>query len=186
MYIPQVRGRVNHIRDLIKASHSRSARISQGPHFGNKRALRQYKVVSKSPLPFTYIDIARGKTDETVYLLPFFRRVPRAHRAQLQGPRLRAAGGASPTSRRRSVCPRDEHKLAGYLALHPQGLVPALEDGGRIFVQSLALMNIWRRLIHSRRCCLRAPRTAAYVRAVAQIIACEIHPAQTTCARCVT
>jgi glutathione S-transferase len=25
--------------------------------------------------------------------------------------------------------PKDEHKLPGYLALHPQGLVPALEDG---------------------------------------------------------
>ena len=37
--------------------------------------------------------------------------------------------------------PEDEHKLARYLTVHPQGLVPALEDGGKIYVQSLAMMG---------------------------------------------
>ena len=72
--------------------------------------------------------------------------------------------------------PKDEHKLAGYLALHPQGLVPALEDGGKIYVQSLAMMEY---LEETRPLPPLLPQTAedrAYVRAVAQMIACEIHP----------
>ena len=72
--------------------------------------------------------------------------------------------------------PKDEHKLASYLAVHPQGLVPALEDGGRIYVQSLAMMEY---LEETRPKPPLLPANAddrAYVRAVAQIIACEIHP----------
>jgi len=72
--------------------------------------------------------------------------------------------------------PKGEHKLAPYLTLHPQGLVPALEDGGKIYVQSLAMMEY---LEETRPQPPLLPATAedrAYVRAVAQIIACEIHP----------
>ncbi len=72
--------------------------------------------------------------------------------------------------------PKDEHKLSSYLAVHPQGLVPALEDGGKIFVQSLAMMEY---LEETRPQPPLLPANAedrAYVRAVAQIIACEIHP----------
>jgi maleylacetoacetate isomerase len=72
--------------------------------------------------------------------------------------------------------PRNEHKLEGYLALNPQGLVPALEDGGNILVQSLAMMEY---LEETHPLPPLLPATAAdraYVRAVAQIIACEIHP----------
>ena len=72
--------------------------------------------------------------------------------------------------------PKDEHKRASYLALHPQGLVPALEDGGKIYVQSLAMMEYLEET-HPQPPLL--PATAedrAYVRAAAQIVACEIHP----------
>lgn len=72
--------------------------------------------------------------------------------------------------------PKDEHKLSSYLAVHPQGLVPALEDGGKIYVQSLAMMEY---LEETRPQPPLLPANAedrAYVRAVAQIIACEIHP----------
>jgi maleylacetoacetate isomerase len=72
--------------------------------------------------------------------------------------------------------PKGEHKLAGYLALHPQGLVPALEDEGKIYVQSLATMEY---LEETRPQPPLLPANAedrAYVRAVAQVIACEIHP----------
>jgi len=72
--------------------------------------------------------------------------------------------------------PKREHKLAGYLALHPQGLVPALEDEGKIYVQSLATMEY---LEETRPQPPLLPANAedrAYVRAVAQVIACEIHP----------
>ncbi|MBK5102673.1 MAG: maleylacetoacetate isomerase [Burkholderiales bacterium] len=72
--------------------------------------------------------------------------------------------------------PKGEHKLAGYLEVHPQGLVPALDDGGRVLVQSLAMMEY---LEETRPQPPLLPADAgdrAYVRAVAQIIACEIHP----------
>ena len=72
--------------------------------------------------------------------------------------------------------PKGEHKLAPYLTLHPQGLVPALEDGGKIYVQSLAMMEY---LEETRPQPPLLPATAedrAYVRALAQIITCEIHP----------
>ena len=72
--------------------------------------------------------------------------------------------------------PKGEHKLEGYLALNPQGLVPALEDGGNIYVQSLAIMEYLEET-HPQPPLLPAnPADRAYVRALAQIIACEIHP----------
>jgi maleylacetoacetate isomerase len=72
--------------------------------------------------------------------------------------------------------PKDEHKLPGYLALHPQGLVPALEDGGRIFVQSLAMMEYLEETHPQPPLLPASAEDRAYVRALAQIIACEIHP----------
>ncbi len=72
--------------------------------------------------------------------------------------------------------PKNEHKLARYLAVHPQGLVPALEDGRNVYVQSLAMMEYLEET-HPQPPLLPAdPGDRAYVRAVAQIIACEIHP----------
>jgi len=72
--------------------------------------------------------------------------------------------------------PKGEHKLARYLTLHPQGLVPALEDGGNIYVQSLAIMEYLEET-HPQPPLLPAnAEDRAYVRALAQIIACEIHP----------
>ena len=37
--------------------------------------------------------------------------------------------------------PKGEHLEAGYKSLNAQGLVPALEDGGRLLTQSLAIME---------------------------------------------
>ena len=72
--------------------------------------------------------------------------------------------------------PKGEHKLAGYLEVHPQGLVPALEDQGRIFVQSLAMMEYLEETHPQPPLLPAGAADRAYVRAVAQIIACEIHP----------
>lgn len=72
--------------------------------------------------------------------------------------------------------PKNEHKLEGYLALNPQGLVPALDDGGNILVQSLAMMEYLEETHPLPPLLPAAPADRAYVRAVAQIIACEIHP----------
>ncbi len=72
--------------------------------------------------------------------------------------------------------PKDEHKLAHYLALNPQGLVPALEDAGKIYVQSLAMMEYLEETYPQPPLLPLGAEHRAYVRAVAQIIACEIHP----------
>ena len=72
--------------------------------------------------------------------------------------------------------PKGEHKLAGYLEMHPQGLVPALEDGGQVFVQSLAMMEYLEETHPQPPLLPASPGDRAYVRAVAQLIACEIHP----------
>ncbi len=72
--------------------------------------------------------------------------------------------------------PKGEHKLASYLALHPQGLVPALEDGGKTYVQSLAMMEYLEETRPQPPLLPASAEDRAYVRAVAQIIACEIHP----------
>ena len=72
--------------------------------------------------------------------------------------------------------PKREHELAPYLALHPQGLVPALEDGGNVLVQSLAIIEYLDETHPQPPLLPEEPAQRAYVRAVAQIIACEIHP----------
>ena len=72
--------------------------------------------------------------------------------------------------------PKDEHKQAGYLAVNPQGLVPALEDGGKVYVQSLAIMEYLEEAYPQPPLLPAGIDDRAYVRAVAQIIACEIHP----------
>jgi maleylacetoacetate isomerase/maleylpyruvate isomerase len=72
--------------------------------------------------------------------------------------------------------PKREHKLAGYLKVHPQGLVPALDDGGRILVQSLAMMEYLEETRPQPPLLPADAEDRAYVRALAQIIACEIHP----------
>lgn len=72
--------------------------------------------------------------------------------------------------------PKDEHKLAAYLAVNPQGLVPALEDRGKIYVQSLAMMEYLEEAYPQPALLPAAAEDRAYVRAVAQIVACEIHP----------
>jgi len=72
--------------------------------------------------------------------------------------------------------PKDEHKRSGYLAVNPQGLVPALEDDGKVYVQSLATMEYLEEKYSQPPLLPAAAEDRAYVRAVAQIIACEIHP----------
>jgi len=72
--------------------------------------------------------------------------------------------------------PKDEHKASSYLSVNPQGLVPALEDGGKTYVQSLAMMEYLEEAYPQPPLLPVGADHRAYVRAVAQIIACEIHP----------
>jgi maleylpyruvate isomerase len=71
---------------------------------------------------------------------------------------------------------RGEQRSAAYLALNPQGLVPTLELDGQILAQSLATIDY---LDETRPLPPLLPAKApdrARVRAIAQIIACDIHP----------
>lgn len=66
-----------------------------------------------------------------------------------------------------------------YLALNPQGMVPALElDDGRMLTQSLAILE-WSEETHPSPPLLpRDPLLRAQVRGVAAAVACDIHPLQ--------
>jgi maleylpyruvate isomerase len=66
-----------------------------------------------------------------------------------------------------------------YLALNPQGLVPALEDGsGTVLTQSLAIIE-WLDETHPEPPLLpRDPLARAKVRAFAMALACDTHPVQ--------
>ncbi|WP_286240828.1 maleylacetoacetate isomerase [Neptuniibacter halophilus] len=69
-----------------------------------------------------------------------------------------------------------EQRSDAYLRQNPQGLVPALEDEGRVYLQSLAICEyledkfsqpaLLPKDIHSRAC----------VRSLAHLIACDTHP----------
>lgn len=70
-----------------------------------------------------------------------------------------------------------ETRRPGYLAMNPQGLVPTLERGDGTFMsQSLAIIE-WLDETHPEPPLLPAdPDGRARVRALAYMIACEIHP----------
>jgi len=73
---------------------------------------------------------------------------------------------------------KGEQRGESFLKLNPQGLVPALEEGGRLITQSLAIME-WLEETHPTPALLpRDPFERAHVRALALSIACEIHPFQ--------
>ena len=69
-----------------------------------------------------------------------------------------------------------EHQLEGYLALNPQGLVPALEHQGRVIGQSLAIIEYLEELFPDPPLLPRDPGERAVVRSMALSIACDIHP----------
>lgn len=63
-----------------------------------------------------------------------------------------------------------------YLALNPQGLVPALEVDGAVLIQSPAILE-WLEEAHPAPPLLPADRNdRAHVRAMAALIGCDIHP----------
>ena len=71
---------------------------------------------------------------------------------------------------------RGEHESAAYKALQPQGLVPALVHEGRVLIQSPAILE-WLEEGHPAPALLPdAPDDRAYVRALAAIVGCDIHP----------
>ena len=74
---------------------------------------------------------------------------------------------------------KGEQRDPAYLAINPQGLVPALQDdGGVILTQSLAIIE-WLDETHPEPPLLPAdPLRRAKVRAFAMVVACDTHPVQ--------
>ncbi|HYC02996.1 MAG TPA: maleylacetoacetate isomerase [Azospirillaceae bacterium] len=69
-----------------------------------------------------------------------------------------------------------EQLKPGYKAVNPQGLVPALDDGGDLLTQSLAIIEYLDETHPEPRLLPRDPVGRAKVRAISLAIACDIHP----------
>jgi maleylpyruvate isomerase len=76
--------------------------------------------------------------------------------------------------------PKAEHLEAKFKSVNPQGLLPALDDGGRILTQSLAIIEYLDEAHPGPKLLPADPLGRAYVRAFSQIVACEIHPLNNT------
>ncbi len=74
---------------------------------------------------------------------------------------------------------KGEQRDPAFLALNPQGLVPALQDDtGAVLTQSLAIIE-WLEETQPQPALLpKDPLRRAKVRAFAQAVACDIHPVQ--------
>jgi maleylacetoacetate isomerase len=76
-----------------------------------------------------------------------------------------------------------QHKTAGYRAVNPQMRVPALTlPSGEILIQSLAIIEYLDEAHPNPPLLPTDPIERAHVRAVSQIIACDIHPLNNTAA----
>lgn len=74
---------------------------------------------------------------------------------------------------------RGEQRAPDYLALNPQGLTPAfVTDHGAVLTQSLAICEYLDEIHPAPALLPTDPVERAHVRAVAQAIACDIHPVQ--------
>jgi maleylacetoacetate isomerase len=70
----------------------------------------------------------------------------------------------------------DAQKSGEYRELNPQGLVPTLEIDGHRLTQSLAIMVYLDQRFPDPALMPRDPADGAHVRAMAMIVACDIHP----------
>lgn len=72
---------------------------------------------------------------------------------------------------------RDEHLTERYFAVNPQGFIPALEtDDGEILNQSLAIVEYIDETHPHPPLLPSHPGDRARVRAIAQVVACDVHP----------
>jgi len=71
---------------------------------------------------------------------------------------------------------RNEHRAPDYLALNPQGLIPALAIDGVVLSQSLAIIEYLNDRHPAPPLLPEDPIDRARVRSMAMAIACEIHP----------
>jgi maleylacetoacetate isomerase len=71
---------------------------------------------------------------------------------------------------------KHEHRAPDYLALNPQGLIPTLDDDGKLLSQSLAIIEYLDERHPAPPFLPSDPLGRAQVRSMALSIACEIHP----------
>ncbi|MBM4257881.1 MAG: maleylacetoacetate isomerase [Deltaproteobacteria bacterium] len=71
-----------------------------------------------------------------------------------------------------------EHLTPSYKAIHPQALIPTLEDNGRMLTQSLAILEYLEERYPSPPLLPRDHADRALVRSIALAVACEMHPLQ--------
>jgi maleylacetoacetate isomerase len=71
---------------------------------------------------------------------------------------------------------RSESRQPSYLALNPQGRVPALDDNGHLIPQSMAICEYLEETYPNPPILPSDPLGRARVRALALVVACEIHP----------
>jgi maleylpyruvate isomerase len=72
--------------------------------------------------------------------------------------------------------PSGAHRAAEFLAVNPQATIPTLDDDGTILWQSLAIIEYLDSRYPEPRLIPAEPVARARVQALAQLIACEIHP----------
>jgi len=72
--------------------------------------------------------------------------------------------------------PNGRHREADFLATNPQGTIPVLDDDGTVLWQSLAIIEYLDSRYPEPRLIPLEPVARARVQALAQFIACEIHP----------
>lgn len=74
---------------------------------------------------------------------------------------------------------KGEQRAPAYLAVNPQGLLPSLvTDDGAVLTQSLAIVEYLDEIAPEPALLPADPVLKAKVRAVAQAVACDIHPVQ--------
>ncbi len=71
---------------------------------------------------------------------------------------------------------RNDQNTPDYLGVNPQGLVPTLEDGGQTLIQSLAIIEYLDEIHPEPPLLPKDPAGRARVRALASVVACDIHP----------
>ena len=69
-----------------------------------------------------------------------------------------------------------EQRTAEYRRINPQGRVPSLEHDGRVLTQSLAIIEYLEEIWPEPALLPAGAAARARVRALAQLIACDIHP----------
>jgi maleylacetoacetate isomerase len=72
--------------------------------------------------------------------------------------------------------PASAQRTAEFLAVNPQGLVPALQHDGTTVTQSLAIIEYLDELYPQPPFLPASPADRAHVRAMALTVACDIHP----------